>query len=367
MMNFAGWQLPAYYRSPDGGAIREHHHVRRHCGVFDISHMGQIQIQGKDAYAFIDFVIPTRIDSLGDKQSLYSCLLNHQGTIIDDVIIYRFDPKDFMLCVNASRRDEVLKWITHLSSSYECKILDLSDQYAMLAIQGPECLKTLHSLIDKTELRFVSELSFMHFCVITLNNTSCILSRGGYTGELGYELIMPSQPAFCEPIFDRLIQAPSSPSSASTWPCGLVARNSLRLEAGFLLYGHDMDHTTHPQQVGLDWLMSSGPSSSYSGQQALENICANQINTARLYGFLMDENAIARSGHEVYDSNRTRLGVVTSGAYLPTLNRSGGLALCIPDLDINTEIMIDMRSKKRKASLAQIPFYPSKARQPLNL
>ena len=356
MMEFAGWQLPSFYRARLGGAIKEHHQVRQHCGVFDVSHMAQITLTGAQASTYLDQLIPTELATLTDHYCLYTCLLNHHGGIIDDLIIYRFSHTNFMLCVNASRRHAVMDWLTTQPQANTCIIKDVSDHYSLLAIQGPKSLATLKTVLTPQAFNQVTKLDFLEFTWIQVHHQQCLLSRTGYSGELGYELYLTGDQHFCEHVFDQLLTAPN------TQPVGLSARQSLRIEAGFLLYGTDMNHTTSPHHVGLSWLISQ-TKSQFIGQQALATQVSSPATQPYLGGFIMNDQGIPRTAMSaMLPDTQQPLGQVTSGAYLPTLNQAGGFIMLNQPVDINTTIMINMRSRPRKATMVKRPFYLSKAR-----
>lgn len=349
MMNFAGFHMPAFYRSAAGGALKEHQHVRRYCGVFDVSHMAQFTITGPHAHHCLDTLVPSDISTLAPGQCRYTCLLNHAGGIVDDVVIYRLASTEFMLCVNAASQAIVRDWLkTHIGRA---AVKDVSAQYSLLAIQGPTALPSLGHLLSPAAYASVAELPYFHCTTTTVLDEPCLISRTGYSGELGYELYLSNTNASAA--FDQLLSAPQ------TLPIGLSARQSLRLEAGLLLYGADMTPATTPHQVGLSWLVSP-TKAKFIGRQALLD---QAEPSRRLYGFIMKEQGIPRPGMQVQTaSDGAVIGEVTSGAYLPTLGQAGGLALLSEPIDIGAPVMVHMRSRLRKGLITKLPFYPSRAR-----
>lgn len=353
MISFAGFHMPAFYRSPAGGALKEHHHVRRHCGVFDVSHMAQFTITGPHAHHHLDTLIPSDISTLQPGQCRYTCLLNHAGGIIDDVVVYRLTDAEYMLCVNAASQAVVSGWLnTHIPTE-RAEVKDVSAQYSLLAIQGPAALRTLQHLLSAEAYATAAALQYFHCATITLLDQPCLLSRTGYSGELGYELYLPAAPAVSTAAFDQLLAAPQ------VLPIGLSARQSLRLEAGLLLYGADMTPTTTPYQVGLGWLVHT-TKATFIGREALLEPAKT---SPQLYGFIMQEQGIPRPGMQIQaGDNHTPIGEVTSGAYLPTLEQAGGLALLSEPIDIGAQVVIHMRSRARTGTITKLPFYPSRAR-----
>ena len=356
-INFHGWHLPSHF---PGGAVEEHLHTRSACGVFDVSHMGQIMIRGKGAAPFLETLVPSSLESLQTNQCKYTCLLNHTGGILDDLVISKISEDQWMLCVNGARQKRVLDWITENSSlaSGECLIEDVSGAWALLAIQGPKSPYVLKGLCDdEGELARALNLSFYEFCSIEISGVKCVLSRTGYTAELGYELYLPSNEECCSHIYTLLM------SHSYTRPAGLSARNTLRLEAGYLLYGSDITETSFPQQVGLSWLLSS--KKDFLGKAAVEKYQTESTlspkDTFKLYGFVMESKKIAREGMEVFsdDKEKRLLGRVTSGSYLPTLGYAGGYALVKNVFDTTSSIAINRRGELVRGKIVPLPFYPS--------
>ena len=351
MHPFAGWQLPSHY---PGGASREHQHVRAHCGIFDISHMGQIMLSGAGADEYLDRLVPSDLSALSEGKSRYSCLLNHQGGVMDDVVISQVAPSEFMLCVNASRVDRVYEWMRE-GCPQDCEVTDISDRYGLMAIQGPKSFEVVSGLLEASEAAGAAHLAFCEFLPVTIKGAQCLLSRSGYTAEIGYELYLPSDPSFCQWVWQQVL------ASSKVMAVGLSARNTLRLEAGFLLYGADITESRKPDEVGLGWLVSAGKSE-YFGASALKAWRSQRDSDAGLHGFLMEGKGIARPQMKVCSEAKEDLGEVTSGTYLPTLGKAGGLAFLNKGFDSQAKVVINVRGKWLGARIAPLPFYVSKAK-----
>lgn len=348
---FAGWHLPSHY---PGGASREHQHVRVHCGIFDVSHMGQIILSGTGADAYLDRLVPSDLSALSEGKSRYSCLLNHQGGVMDDVVISKVGTSEFMLCVNASRVERVYEWMCE-SCPQDCEVRDDSDRYGLMAIQGPKSFEVVSGLLEASEVSGAAALAFCECLPVTIKGTQCLLSRSGYTGEIGYELYLPSEPSFCEWVWQQVM------ASSKVMAVGLSARNTLRLEAGLLLYGADITEARKPDEVGLGWLVSA-KKREYFGASALRAWRSQRAsNVGRLHGFLM-EKGIARPQMQVCSEAKDDVGEVTSGTYLPTLGKAGGLAFLNKGFDNQTKVLINVRGKWHGGRIAPLPFYESKAK-----
>ncbi|MCY4380943.1 MAG: glycine cleavage system aminomethyltransferase GcvT [Proteobacteria bacterium] len=375
MTDFHQWHLPVHY----GSVVREHLHTRAHCSVFDVSHMGQISISGEDAFTLTSYLVPSNLTQLQNGYSKYSCLLNHDGGIIDDCLITHVNSHTFMLCVNASRKDVVLAWIKQQARTFSsCEVTDDSEKWALLAIQGPQSPTILKKLIENLWTQgLVSKhihqsltLSFYQFTPFTIDNHPAIISRTGYTGELGYEIYLPQDQTICELVWRQLISYPE------VLPAGLGARNTLRLEAGYLLYGADITEKTLPFQMKLSWLVAK-EKHDFIGSQALKKwplIKSDNMGIEMLYGFFMADHKIARPGMSVYCQpySSEPIGEVTSASYLPSCKKPGGFALLKTTKELknvfDTEpfITINVRGGFSRAKVVPIPFYQAKTKNPIN-
>ncbi|MGB6992131.1 MAG: glycine cleavage system aminomethyltransferase GcvT, partial [Thermoanaerobaculia bacterium] len=309
LVEFAGWEMPVQY----GGVIGEHRAVRSAAGLFDVSHMGEFLVTGPGAESFIQRLTPNDVAKLTPGRAHYSGLLTTDGTYVDDLLVYRLGEEEFLLVVNAANTQKDFEWVrTHLDG--EVELADRSMDYALLALQGPRALDILQPLTE-TDL---STIRYYRFADGVVAGSPSLISRTGYTGEDGFELYLP--PAEAAAVWDRLLEV-GTPDGLV--PAGLGARDTLRLEAGMALYGHEIDDTTTPWDAGLDWLVKLDKGD-FVGRQAL--VAQKDAGTQRrLVGFEVEGRGIARQGHPVMDDGK-RVGEVTSGTWSPTFEKALGMA-----------------------------------------
>lgn len=343
MVTFAGWDMPLEY----SGITAEHLAVRSHAGLFDISHMGEIEMAGKDALAAVQWVTSHDASKLKVGQTQYTALTTPSGAFVDDGLVYRFGPSHFLIVVNASNTEKAYRWLLEQARSIgDVAVVDSSARYALLAIQGPAAREVLQTLtgIDLGGLKYYW---FSHGEIAGVRGT---VSRTGYTGEDGFEVFVPPQSA--ERVWDALLQAGSS---AGVIPAGLGARDTLRLEAGMRLYGNDIDDTTSVLEAGLGWIVGWNKGD-FLGREELER--QKHAGVARaLVGFEMVDRAIARSGHAIYDGDQ-QIGRVTSGTHTPFLKKAIGMAYVPPDrAEPGREFAVDIRGQRPKARVVPLPFY----------
>jgi aminomethyltransferase len=343
MVPFAGWDMPVEYT----GITAEHLAVRTRAGLFDVSHMGQIEIAGKDGLAAVQRVACNDAARLKVGQAQYSGLLTPDGTFLDDLIVYRMGPSHFMLVVNASNAAKDYAWIAEqVKAVGDAAVIDSSSRYALLALQGPASRDVLQPLTG-VELDDLAPFSFGYGEVA---NARCTIARTGYTGEDGYEIFMP--PNMAERVWKALLE---SGRSADVVPVGLGARDTLRLEASMRLYGHDIDETTTPLEAGLGWMIGWS-NETFIGRERLLQQKADGV-TRRLVGFEMVDRGIARHGYPVTSGGRP-VGVVTSGTQTPFLKKAIGMAYVpVEQSTVGSEIEIDLRGKPSKARVVKMPFY----------
>jgi len=340
MIEFAGWELPVQYKS----AMEEHLAVRENVGVFDVSHMGQIEISGPEALAFAQKVTCNDISKISNGQAQYSAFLTPQGTFIDDIVVYRFSEERIFICVNAATKDKDYDWLC-AQNDLGAGIEDLSDSFAQIAVQGPRALETLQSL-TATDLGAIRPFRFTE---LTLAGFPMMLSRTGYTGENGYELYLP--PACAEAVWKTIF---ASGDEYGIRPAGLAARNTLRLEACYCLYGNDIDEEHTPLEARLGWIVKFGKE--FIGKEALLKQKEDGISR-RLSGFEMIEPGIARDGFGVLIDGKA-VSRVSSGCFSPSLKKSIGLTyLPVDRSNPGQEITIDIRGKQRLAQVVETPFY----------
>lgn len=344
MVEFAGWDMPVQYES----ALKEHMAVRQAAGLFDVSHMGQLEIIGKDALPMIQKVTCNDVARLADGQAQYSAFLYNEGTFVDDIVVYRINAEHIFICINASNIGKDFEWVKAQQEG-DVEVRNSSDQYALLAIQGPQALSILQELVDIK----LSSMKRYWFAFGKVDGTEALISRTGYTGEDGFELYIA--PARAETIWRKLLK---TGESHGITPAGLAARNTLRLEACYALYGHEIDHTTTPWEADLDWILKLNKGE-FVGKQAL--LAQKEAGLKqKLAAFEMVDRGIARDGFSVYLAGK-QMGRVTSGTFSPCLQRSIGLAY-VPATHAQPgqELDVDIRGKRTKAKIVEKPFYKRK-------
>lgn len=340
MVPFAGYEMPVQY---PGGITVEHKAVREACGMFDVSHMGEVIVRGSDAIRFVSSVTSNDVAALGIGQVHYSVLLREDGTIVDDLLVYRF-ADHLMLVINAGNRD---KDIAHLSAhmkGFDCTMEDVSDATALLAIQGPQAPAVVASLSDVR----LDGVKYYWFTEGNVAGVPCIISRTGYTGELGFELYFDA--AHATAMWDAVMAA------GRVTPCGLGARDTLRLEAGLCLYGHELDDQVTPLEAGLSWLVKLGKTEPFVGKEVL--VRQHEEGTDRkLVGFTFDERAIPRHGYPVVYGGVT-IGEVRSGTMSPTLGIPIGTCYLPSAAAVEgTSFEVGIRGKQVPATVVKLPFY----------
>ena len=343
MVEFGGWDMPVEY----SGIVQEHMAVRTAGGLFDVSHMGQIEIAGKDALKAVQHITSNDAGKLADGQVQYSALMTPEGTFVDDVLTYRLTPEHFMLVVNASNIMKDFNWITqHIAGIGDAVAVNTSSRYALIAIQGPVAQQVLQGLTGVD----LSAIKYYWFTTGEVANVRVTISRTGYTGEDGFEIFVP--PASAEHVWNALLVA-GKPHGLV--PAGLGARDTLRLEAGMRLYGNDMDETTTVVEADLNWIVG-WKKESFIGSDLLKQQKAEGA-PRKLIGFEVLDRAIARHGYDVYMDGE-KAGVVTSGTQTPFLKKAIGMAyLPAAKAAVDTEFEIDVRGRRVKAKVVPMPFY----------
>ena len=341
MVPFAGYEMPIQYRS---GITKEHEFVRTGIGVFDVSHMGEIDISGPDRNAFVQRITCNDVAAIGEGQAQYSALLTPSGTIMDDCLVYRFEDR-IMLVVNAANLEKDFREIVSRKGSINVRIKDISNEVALLAVQGPKSEGLVQSL---TTLK-LSTMPYYHFDVGKVAGVDCFVSRTGYTGEDGFELYF--RPKHAEVMWHAVT------GQGRGEPVGLGCRDSLRLEAGYALHGSDIDETTNPYEAGLGWIVKLSKGAPFTGRASLETIKKNGVKR-KLVGFVVREKgSIPRHGYDVYLAAH-KVDVVRSGGYAPTLGIPIGTTyLPTHSVEPGTRIEIDCRGKRVQAEVVKLPFY----------
>ena len=340
---FAGWEMPIEFK----GITEEHKMVRTSAGIFDVSHMGEIEVKGKDAEAFCQKICTNDISKLEDNQILYSFMCYENGTVVDDILVYRFSQDDFMLVVNAGNISKDYKWIVNHATGYEVDINNVSDNIGQVAIQGPKAEAILQKFTD-TDL---SEIKFFYSLRnVDIKGINTIVSRTGYTGEDGFEIYCEAKDAVK---LWKLILDESSEEEII--PIGLGARDTLRFEANLPLYGNELSDEITPIEAGYGYFVKLDKDD-FIGKEALMAQKSGGLKR-KIVGFELLDKRISRHGYEVYSEN-DKIGIVTTGYQSPTLQKSIGLALIDAQYAaLGNEIYIDIRNKKVPAKIVSRSFY----------
>jgi aminomethyltransferase len=343
MVPFAGWDMPIEY----SGIANEHMAVRTRAGLFDVSHMGEIEIAGPGALAAVQRISCNDAAALQVGQAHYTGLLTPEGTFVDDMLVYRMAASHFMLVVNASNAKKDFAWISEqIKTVGNAAAVDTSSRYALIAIQGPAAADVLQPLTG-VEL---ADLGAFHFGHGEVASARATIARTGYTGEDGFEIFVP--PNMADAVWQALLE---SGRSADVIPCGLGARDTLRLEAAMRLWGNDIDESTSVLEAGMGWIVA-WDKGDFIGRDRLAEQKSSGV-ARKLVGFEMIDRGIARHGYAVVVGDR-RAGVVTSGTQTPYVKKAIGMAYVPPDLaGVGTEITIDIRGRASKARVVRLPFY----------
>ena len=342
-MPFGGWEMAVQFE----GIRSEHWTVRREVGLFDISHMGRITISGAGGEAFLDSLLPARVRELTIGQMLYAPLCNEQGGCVDDLVVYRLADQDYLLVVNASRKMVDWQWITaRAAGRSDVQIEDLSDEQGMVAVQGPQAADLIEALAGSAS----AALGYYRCMKMKIAGIPALLSRNGYTGEDGFEIMCPA---------DQVVALWAKLRAAGAQPCGLGARDTLRLEMGFCLYGSELNEQTTPLEAGLAWTLDLKKEANFVGAEALR-AQRTAGGYRRLRGFRMLERGIPRPDYPVLDQREKQVGIVTSGTHSPVLSEGIGLAYLQRGAQkIGTEVYIDMKGRRQPAVVVRLPFVSS--------
>jgi aminomethyltransferase len=347
-VEFGGWSMPVQYRS----IVEEHQAVRRGVGLFDISHMGRLTFDGPGAPGWLERVTTNQVSSLSDGRIQYSLITNDRGGVIDDILVYR-QPFAYLVVCNASNRGRVVKQFRLQQAGANAALRDRTLDTAMIAVQGPRAIDALQPLFDQP----LRKVRYYHLTMgRLLERVDTVISRTGYTGEDGFEVIVAAAAALA--IWQALLE---SGRRYGIVPCGLGARDTLRLEAAMPLYGHELTEEIDPYTAGLGWVVKLDKGD-FVGRDALQRLQEHR-SRARV-GLVLDGKRIARQGAAVLSGER-EVGVVTSGTFSPTLQQSIAMALVTPDASaIGTELTIDVRGHRESARVVELPFYrrPAEAR-----
>src|SRR5271169_979545 len=359
MVNFGGWDMPVEYRA-SGGLVAEHKAVRSSVGVFDVSHMGDIRIRSGQipgvALAAVQHLSMNDASRLAIGQAHYSAMLYPNGTFVDDVVVHRLGEDDFLLVINAGTREKDINWVRENTSGFDCVVEELSDAYTQLAIQGPRAVDVLQQLTD-ANLAPIKNYWFTHGTVCGLPNI--LIARTGYTGEDGFEIYVPNDAATSAMVWNAVMGAGRE---FGILPCGLGARNTLRLEAKMALYGHEISDEINVWEAGLErYAKLEKPE--FIGREALVAAKAAGV-TRTLVGLEMVERGIGRDGYSCCAENGAAVGVITSGSPSPTLGKNIALAYVPPAMAaIGAEIFVEIRGQRVKARVVPTPFYKRARKQ----
>ncbi len=347
MVDFGGWDMPVEY----SGLIAEHMAVRTGVGLFDVSHMGDIQLRGPGSLDAVQHITMNDASKLEEGQAHYSAMLYPQGTFVDDVIVHKLSPNDYLIVINAGTREKDFNWVRSNVGRFNCHPNDYSDYYTQLAIQGPKAAETLAKL-TKVDLSAIKGYWFKWGTVCGLANT--LVARTGYTGEDGFEIYVPSDVPTSERVWNEVLEAGRE---FGILPCGLGARNTLRLEAAMSLYEHEISETINVFEARLDRFLKleKGP---FIGSEALRSIQSAGGPSRKLVGLEVIERGIARDGYPVLDLNGKKIGVVTSGSPAPFLKKNIALAYVPSEMAvIDGEVAVEIRGNAVKARIVPTPFY----------
>lgn len=341
MVDFAGWSMPVQYTS----IIEEHKNVREKVGLFDVSHMGEVFVSGKDAMEFLNKIVPQDISKLNYEKAVYCQLPNKNGGLIDDLIIYKLGILEYLVICNASRIDEDLNWMVRNSKDFDVRIDNRSHEFSLLAVQGPLADKLMRKMgLDTQQDSFTIKPA-------KIARIKVLASRTGYTGEDGYEILVENNHS--EYLWDKILEYGQE---FGIKPIGLGARDTLRLEAALHLYGNDLDENTTPIEAGLSWSIPKDKVADYNGKAVIMDQIKNGT-TKKLVGLKMLDKSIARHGYEVY-KNGEKIGIITSGGPSPILGVNIALAYVKNDKEICTgsTVQVMIREKLHDAEIVKRPF-----------
>jgi aminomethyltransferase len=342
LVEFGGWEMPVQYSS----IMEEHRAVRTHAGLFDVSHMGEFKVEGQDALAFLQHLVPNDVARLAINQALYTQLCLPDGGTVDDLIIYHLADNHYMLVVNAANIEKDFAWVEQQAKDFTVQVSNQSDATALLALQGPEAQTILQPLTGVD----LSTVRYYHCTPGIVDGINCVISRTGYTGEDGFELYCA--PADAPKIWNELLAAGRD---RGLLPAGLGARDTLRLEAGYCLYGHELDEQTNPLEANLGWTVKLNKDE-FIGHDALVKFKEQGLKR-KLIGVEMIDRGVCRGGYAIYEDDQ-QIGALTSGAPSPTLNKNIGMGYVETTHAIaGKPVYIDIRGKRTAAQIVALPFY----------
>jgi aminomethyltransferase len=340
LVPFAGWEMPVQYT----GVVDEHQAVRKDVGLFDVSHMGEVEFRGPKALETVNRIISNDLSKIADSQAVYTVMCRPDGGIVDDLVVYRFNAERVFICVNAGNRQKDFEWMK-AEAKGACDVVNLSDEYAQIAVQGPKAAE----LVQRLTKASLGEVKKYWFTTGQVAGKEAIIARTGYTGEDGFELYLKSDDGVA--IWNALLE---SGKDLGVKPAGLGARDSLRLEMCFPLYGNDIDDTTNPLEAGLGWVVKLGKSE-FNGKAALEKIKAAGL-PRKLTAFAMTGRGIGRHGYPIAKDGKN-VGVVTSGTMGPSIDKAVGLAYVPTEIStVGSTFDVMIRDKPVAAVVVERPF-----------
>ncbi len=344
LVEFAGWMMPVQY----SGIREEHLAVRKRAGLFDVSHMGEIEICGLEAASFCQRIATNDVSKLGEFQAQYSLFCNPRGGVVDDVIVYKFSDERFLICVNAVNTAKDYEWLMNNKNGLAVEVTNKSSEFSQIALQGPRS-QDIMSTIFMDDFSGLKKFSFR---LLNWNRVDLIIARTGYTGEDGFEIFLPwgKAPELWNEILERGKQY-------GVQPCGLGSRDTLRIEMGYPLYGHEIDEDTNPLETGLSRFIKVDKGY-FIGKEAIVGVIETGLRR-KLHGFEMIDRGIPRQGYNVLNGN-IMLGTVTSGTMSPSLDKPIGMAYLRTDVEFGPEIQVEIRGARRKAEIVSLPFIKKK-------
>ena len=342
MVPFAGFNMPVQFE----GVNAEHLQVRNSVGIFDVSHMGEFLVEGENATSFLNYICSNDILLMSEGKAQYNCLINPNGGIIDDSIVYKFSSNNYMIVVNASNIEKDWNWINKQNINFNNKLTNISDSTSLLAVQGPKANEVIQKLVD-FDLSQLKSYSFVKSDIKEIKEI--IISTTGYTGSGGVELYVNNIDAI--KLYNLLIE---TGEYLGIKPIGLAARDTLRLEMGYCLYGNDIDDTISPIEAGLKW--ATKINKDFVGKKHILNSIKNGIEK-KIIGFVLNERGIPRKGYKIFDSKQNEIGVVTSGTMSPVLKKGIGMGYVkFSSAKLGSQILIQIRNKYVKSEIVKPPF-----------
>ncbi len=343
IVDFSGWQMPLQYE----GVLQEHQAVRNNIGIFDVSHMGRVCVTGPDAENFLDFLSSNKISGKKDGSATYTVLPNATGGSVDDAIIYRENSQSFFLIVNAGNRDKDFAHLTLYSANFDVEVSNRYEEEGILAIQGPKALGLIHEIFPETV-----DLKPFRFMTVDYQDESLIVSRTGYTGEPGVEIYAPTNSIVS--LWDLFL---NKGEKHGIKPIGLAARDTLRLEMGYALYGHELSDTISPTESVSAWTVKLNKEAFLGKDALMELEESGKKRTA--YGVVLLDKGIAREGYPVMQGDK-QIGLVTSGSHSPSLNKAIAIVLVDTRLQEGDEVTVQVRNKACRGQITKLPFYTPK-------